>query len=44
MGSQVDQGQLKKIMSYVELAKEEGATIACGGEPCKRVPAPTAPL
>ena len=22
-------------MSYVELAKEEGATIACGGEPCK---------
>ena len=35
MGSQVDQGQLKKIMSYVELAKEEGATIACGGEPCK---------
>jgi len=35
MGSQVDQGQLRKIMSYVELAKEEGATIACGGEPCK---------
>ncbi len=35
MGSQVDQGQLRKIMSYVELAKEEGATIACGGEPYK---------
>ena len=33
MGAQVDQGQLRKIMSYVNLAKEEGATIACGGEP-----------
>lgn len=33
MGAQVDQGQLRKIMSYVDLAKEEGATIACGGEP-----------
>lgn len=32
MGAQVDQGQLRKILSYVELAKEEGATIACGGE------------
>ena len=34
MGAQVDQGQLRKIRSYVNLAKEEGATIACGGEPC----------
>ena len=33
MGAQVDQGQLRKIMSYVNLAKEEGATIACVGEP-----------
>ena len=33
MGAQVDQGQLRQIMSYVTLAKEEGATIACGGEP-----------
>ena len=33
MGAQVDQDQLRKIMSYVNLAKEEGATIACGGEP-----------
>ena len=32
-GAQVAQGQLRKIMSYVNLAKEEGATIACGGEP-----------
>ncbi|MDO4517467.1 MAG: aldehyde dehydrogenase family protein [Bacillota bacterium] len=34
MGAQVDQGQLRKILSYVELAKQEGATVACGGEPC----------
>ena len=32
MGAQVDHGQLRKILSYVELAKEEGATVACGGE------------
>lgn len=32
MGAQVDQGQMRKILSYVELAKEEGATVACGGE------------
>lgn len=32
MGAQVDQGQLRKILSYVELAKEEGAAVACGGE------------
>ena len=31
MGSQIDQRQLKKILSYVELAKEEGATIVTGG-------------
>ena len=33
MGAQVDQVQLGMFMSYVNLAKEEGATIACGGEP-----------
>jgi acyl-CoA reductase-like NAD-dependent aldehyde dehydrogenase len=32
MGAQVDQNQLRKILSYVNIAKEEGATIACGGE------------
>ncbi len=31
MGAQVDQNQMRKILSYVELAKEEGATVACGG-------------
>lgn len=32
MGSQINEGQLKKILSYIEIAKQEGATIACGGE------------
>ncbi|MCR4672054.1 MAG: aldehyde dehydrogenase [Lachnospiraceae bacterium] len=32
MGAQINEGQLKKILSYVEIAKQEGATIACGGE------------
>jgi len=32
MGSQINEGQLKKILSYIEIARQEGATIACGGE------------
>jgi aldehyde dehydrogenase (NAD+) len=32
MGSQVNNGQLKKILSYVDIAKSEGATVLCGGE------------
>ncbi len=31
MGSQVDENQLKKILSYVEIGKDEGAKVACGG-------------
>ncbi len=31
MGSQINEGQLKKILSYVELAKAEGAEVLCGG-------------
>jgi acyl-CoA reductase-like NAD-dependent aldehyde dehydrogenase len=31
MGSQVNEGQAKKIMSYIEIGKEEGARVACGG-------------
>lgn len=31
MGSQVNQGQLDKILGYVEIGKKEGARIACGG-------------
>ena len=33
MGSQINQGQVKKIMSYIDIARKEGAEIACGGEP-----------
>lgn len=31
MGSQIYAAQVKKVLDYVELAKSEGATIACGG-------------
>ena len=31
MGTQVDQKQLKQILDYVEIGKNEGATLACGG-------------
>ena len=31
MGSQVDKRQMEKILKYVDIAKEEGATILCGG-------------
>ncbi|MCD7989744.1 MAG: aldehyde dehydrogenase family protein, partial [Klebsiella quasipneumoniae] len=31
MGSLVSEGQLQKVLSYVEVAKREGAIIACGG-------------
>lgn len=32
MGSQVNQNQLKQILSYIDIAKEEGATIVTGGK------------
>ncbi|MDD3165226.1 MAG: aldehyde dehydrogenase family protein [Oscillospiraceae bacterium] len=32
MGSQINKGQLEKILSYVKIGKDEGATVACGGE------------
>lgn len=32
MGSQIDGKQLEKILKYMDIAKEEGATIACGGK------------
>lgn len=31
MGSQIDAKQVAKIASYIDIAKAEGATIACGG-------------
>lgn len=33
MGSQINKKQVEKIMSYIEIAKQEGAVIACGGAP-----------
>ena len=32
MGSQINEGQLKKILDYIEIGKKEGAVVACGGE------------
>ena len=32
IGSQINEAQVSKIQSYIEIAKQEGATIACGGE------------
>lgn len=32
MGSQIDERQLEKILSYVELAKQEGGEVLTGGE------------
>lgn len=32
MGSQINERQVEKILKYIEIAKQEGATIACGGE------------
>jgi aldehyde dehydrogenase (NAD+) len=31
MGAQIDETQLEKILSYVEIGKDEGARVACGG-------------
>ncbi len=33
MGSQINKKQVEKIMSYIDIAKQEGAQIACGGAP-----------
>lgn len=32
MGSQINGGQLKKILSYIDIGKSEGAKVLCGGE------------
>lgn len=31
MGSQINEGQLKKILNYIEIGKQEGAKVATGG-------------
>ena len=32
MGSQINENQVNKILSYIEIGKGEGACVACGGE------------
>ena len=32
MGSQINENQVKKILEYIEIGKNEGAKVACGGE------------
>ena len=32
IGTQINEGQLQKIASYIDIARKEGATIAVGGE------------
>lgn len=32
MGSQINERQLEKILSYIEIGKKEGAKVLCGGE------------
>lgn len=32
MGSQISEDQMKKVLSYIETGKREGATLMCGGE------------
>jgi aldehyde dehydrogenase (NAD+) len=32
MGSMVDGGQMKKVLSYVDIGVKEGAKVACGGK------------
>ena len=31
MGSQINKGQMKKILDYVEIGRQEGAKVLCGG-------------
>ena len=35
MGALVSEGHLKKVLSYIELAKQEGGKILCGGKHLK---------
>lgn len=32
MGSQIDERQVQRILKYIEIGKQEGATVLCGGE------------
>ena len=32
MGAQINERQVEKILKYIDIGKEEGAKVACGGE------------
>ncbi|WP_186564903.1 aldehyde dehydrogenase family protein [Lawsonibacter celer] len=32
MGAQINESQIKKILKYIAIGRDEGATVACGGE------------
>lgn len=32
MGSQIDERQMNKILGYIDIAKQEGGKVLCGGE------------
>ena len=32
MGAQINENQVRKILNYIEIGKQEGAKVACGGE------------
>ena len=32
MGAQINESQIKKILEYIAIGRDEGATVACGGE------------
>lgn len=32
MGAQIDEKQVQRILKYIEIGKQEGATVLCGGE------------
>lgn len=32
MGSQINEAQIQKILGYIEIGRQEGAVVACGGE------------
>ena len=38
MGPSISQGQLNTVMKYVEIGRQEGATLACGGHPLTKGP------
>ncbi len=36
MGPSVDESQFKTVLEYIDIGREDGATLVCGGEPRDR--------